>query len=104
MNPTAAQIEVWIRQQQVRLGIGSTGNPVEQPTVTAYPSPYVIERLAHAGADLLIANNPAYDAQCARTDAMLAEILEGGTGLVPPLPRSKHSRQSGNGPRIMRND
>jgi hypothetical protein len=47
------------------------------PTVTVYPSAVVIERLAHYGADRLIANNAAYASMCERLDAELAEILEG---------------------------
>ncbi|MFL9987647.1 hypothetical protein [Paraburkholderia sediminicola] len=62
------------------------------PAVTVYPSPYVIERLAHAAADAKIAADPAYDAMCARTDAMLAEIIEGCNETLHPLPRAKSMR------------
>jgi hypothetical protein len=81
MPKSLPEINQWIRQQQVRLGIEPSETPADGgsvPAVVVYPSPYVIERLAHAGADLLIANNPAYDSMCASLDAELAEIHEGG--------------------------
>ena len=61
-----------------------------EPAVTIYPSPYVIERLAHAGADRLIANSAAYDAMFARTGAMLAEILAAGTGRASRRSKRAH--------------
>jgi hypothetical protein len=73
---------------EVRLGIGSTGKPVHRPTVTVYPSPYVTERVAHFGADALIANNAAYDAMCERNDAVLAGMLEGAALSANRLPRT----------------
>jgi hypothetical protein len=92
MRKSQASIDRWIRQQELRLGIKSLksreSKPM-QPTVTVYPGPLVIERLAHFGADRLIANNSAYDAMCDRTDAMLAEILEAG---IPASPRRKSTR------------
>jgi len=54
------------------------------PTVTIYPSPYVIERLAHAVADEKIADDPRYAAMCELLDAELAEILEGVRKKLPP--------------------
>jgi len=78
------EINAWIRGQEARLGINAqtgeysnalTGGAI--PTVVVYPGPVVIERLAHFGADRLIANNAAYDLMCERLDAELAEILEG---------------------------
>jgi hypothetical protein len=90
MRKSKLQINEWIRSQQARLGIptncGDSSNLRNVPTMTVYPSPYVIERLAHAGADLLIANNPAYAAACERLDGELAEILEAG---IPALRRRK---------------
>jgi len=59
--------------------------------VTVYPGERTMERLAHYGADRLIANNSAYDAMCSRTDAMLAEIIEAG---IPALPRRKSTRRA----------
>ena len=78
-SPGHLEINRWIREQEARLGIGevpSVGGNL--PTVTVYPGPVVIERLAHYGADLLIANNAGYDSMCGRLDAELAEILEEG--------------------------
>ncbi|MFM0060976.1 hypothetical protein PQR64_35720 [Paraburkholderia phytofirmans] len=80
MRKSQAEINEWIREQEARLGIGATEtstNGGSVPTATVYPSPVVIERLAHAGADLLIANNAAYASACERLDAELAEIHEG---------------------------
>ena len=105
MAKSHASINRWIREQEVRLGIGvvpSVGGNL--PTVTVYPSPYVIERMAHAGADLLIANNPAYDAMCARLDAELAEIIDGRVGLAAPRVRRAKSTRAPDVPRIMEND
>jgi hypothetical protein len=107
MRKSQAEIDAWIRRQELRLGIDTGGkSPVKPlPVVTVYPGPLAMERLAHFGADRLIANNPAYDAQCARTDAMLAEILEGCALNAHPLPRSKSNHQIGGlGPRIRTND
>ena len=94
MAKSHASINRWIREQEVRLGIANTGIPVfkPQPTVAVYPGPLTIERLAHAGADRLIANNPAYDSMCERLDAELREIIEGCKLNVHPLPRSKSTR------------
>ncbi|MFM0088942.1 hypothetical protein PQR46_18705 [Paraburkholderia sediminicola] len=106
MRKSQAEINEWIRRQQTRLGIGSAGNPAEQPTVTVYPGPHTIERLAHAGADHLIANNPAYAAACERLDAELAEILEGGSESLPPLRRRESARPQIEAmrPRLLTND
>ena len=97
MAKSHASINRWIREQEVRLGIGTGENPPvkPQPTVTVYSSPYLIERLAHAGADLLIANNAGYDLMCARLDAELAETIEGSKFNLPPLPILKVYRKSG---------
>jgi hypothetical protein len=96
MRKSQAEINEWIRQQQARLGIDTTAIPVvkPQPTVIVCPSPYVIERLAHFGADRLIADNPAYEAQCARLDFELASMLEGAALNAAPLPRAKSTRDS----------
>jgi hypothetical protein len=78
MPKSQAEINRWIRAQELRLGIESPQKGEFKPTlptVTVYPGPVVIERLAHFGADRLIANNPAYDSMCERLDAELAEIL-----------------------------
>lgn len=85
MPKPAAQIDRWIREQQARLGIPSDEGLV--PTLTVYPSLYVIERLAHAAADERIAADPVYDAMCARLDAELAEILSGTSARAPSLPK-----------------
>jgi hypothetical protein len=58
----------------------------------------------HAAADAKIAADPRYAAMCERLDTELAAILEGGSESLSPLPRSKHSRKSGIGPRVMTND
>lgn len=98
MRKSQASINQWIREQEARLGIKDkvvvnsnvlTGAAL--PTVTVYPGPLVIERLAHYGADKKIANDPAYDAMCARTDAMLTEIIKAG---IPALPRTKSTRRA----------
>ena len=91
MPKPAAEINEWIRRQELRLGVGHAGNPAGQPTVTVYPGPVVIERLAHYGADKKIAVDQGYDAMCSRTDAMLAEIIEAG---IPALPRRKSTRRA----------
>jgi hypothetical protein len=71
--------------------------------VTVYPSPYVIERLAHFGADRLIANNPAYDSMCERLDAKLAEVLEGCSDSLHPLPHANPTRRA-RMPHVMTNN
>ncbi|MFM0224836.1 hypothetical protein [Paraburkholderia dipogonis] len=113
MRKSQAEINEWISQQQDRLGIvppriypnmsaaRRSSEACVAPAVTIYPSPYVIERLAHAGADLLIANNPAYASMCARLDAELAEILDGGVGLPAPRVRRGKSTRT---PRVLMND
>jgi hypothetical protein len=84
-------------------GVNSnSGNNSERalPTITVYPSAATLERLAHFGADCLIASNAEYDAQCARLDAQLAGILE-RVGTDPThLPRSKSTRAE----RVLMND
>jgi hypothetical protein len=84
-----AAINHWIREQEARLGIKSPKSgelKPPQPTVTVYPGPHAMERLAHFGADRLIANNAAYDSMCERLDAELAGILSDGSERVslPP--------------------
>lgn len=99
MPKPAAEINQWICEQELRLGIGHAGNPAGQPTMTLYPGERTIERLAHFGADRLIATNAAYASMYERLDAQLAEILEGGSESLSPLPRSKSNRQiAGLGP------
>lgn len=88
MRKSQAEIDAWIRRQELRLGIVTGENPPVKPlpAVTVYPGERTIERLAHFGADLLIANNPAYDSMCERLDADLAELLLGGSARAPSLP------------------
>jgi hypothetical protein len=93
MRKSQAEIDGWIRAQESRLGINaqkgeysnaSTGGAL--PTVTIYPSPYVIERVAHAGADARMAVDPRYAAMCERLDAELAELLSGSSARAASLP------------------
>jgi hypothetical protein len=91
MRKSQASINQWIREQEARLGINDkivvNSNAVTGaalPTVTVYPGPLVIERLAHYWADKKIAVDQGYDAMCSRTDAMLAEFMVGNVGLVDP--------------------
>ena len=92
MSATRSQAAVnkWIRKQEARLGIADTGKPASKPASTMTVRLILADSdrartdRAHAGADLLIADNPAYDATCARFDAELAEIIEGGVGLAAP--------------------
>ena len=126
-SPGHLEIDAWIREQEARLGIntkngvnsnaltgGASGFAAENcaakiasenseaklPTVTVYPGAATLERLTHFGADLLIANNPAYDSMCARLDAELAEISKGCESVSYPLPRSKPARAE----RVLMND
>jgi hypothetical protein len=99
MRKSQTAINEWIRAQQVRLGIETSTIGGSVPTVTVYPGERTMERLAHFGADRLIANNPAYDAMCEQTDAMLAEIIEGVRKKLTPLPRNRRSAT-----RILTND
>lgn len=81
MARSHATINQWIREQEARLGIESPKSGESEPTlptVAVYPSPYVIERLAHAAADARMAADPVHDAMCERLDAELAEILANG--------------------------
>jgi hypothetical protein len=87
MKPTADKINAWIREQQARLGIETGGIPPVKSTVTVMlPSMAAVTRVAHAAVDEKIANDPVYDAMCARLDAELAEILEGGSARAPSPP------------------
>lgn len=91
---THAEINAALDAKMAALGIETTGKPVVEPlpTVTVYPGERTTERLAHFGADRLIANNAAYDKVCEQTDVMLAGLLEGvSTELTPPR-RSKSTR------------
>jgi hypothetical protein len=133
MNPTAAQINQWIREQHARLGInpkigvnsnaftvGALGDSTKLwnvagddvtlqhvATVTVMlPSMDAVTRLAHAAADANIAVDPVYAEQCARLDAELAEILERGVGLAVPSHRRKstHPQIAPVFPHVMTND
>jgi hypothetical protein len=85
MPKPAAQINAWIREQELRLGICNnfvvnsnalTGAAL--PTVTVMlPSMAAVTRVAHAAADANMAADPRYDEMCERLDAELREILEG---------------------------
>ncbi|CAE6740103.1 hypothetical protein R75465_02230 [Paraburkholderia aspalathi] len=104
MAKSHAPINQWIREQEARLGIGSAGKPVHLPTVTVMlPSMAAVTRVAQAAADAKITADPAYDAMCARTDAMLAEIIEGCNESLHPLRRAISTRAA-RMPHVMTND
>ncbi|MCX4137894.1 hypothetical protein M0D68_06845 [Paraburkholderia sp. SEWSISQ10-3 4] len=71
------------------------------PAVTVYPSPYVIERLAHAAADAKIAVDPVYAETVERLDRALASMLDEGVGLAAPRAKSTCAPRA---PHVMTND
>jgi len=82
MRKSNAEINQWIRQQQLRLGIRTSPIGGGVPTVTVIlPSMAAVTRLAHAAADAKIAVNPVYAATCARLDAELAENFACSSGI-----------------------
>lgn len=104
MCKSQAEINAWIRSQQMRLGIepsetSPNGGSVSTVTVML-PSMAAVTRVAHAAADERIAADPRYASMCARLDAELAEIVASG----PNLAHAKDSSKSRSGLCIMRND
>lgn len=98
MRKSQAEINSWIRSQQMRLGIESSetspnGGSVSTVTVML-PSMAAVTRVAHAAADERIAADPRYASMCERLDAVLAEILEGRVGLAAPRVRRTKSTRS----------
>jgi hypothetical protein len=103
-SPGHVEIDAWIREQETRLGLNHTpsvGGSFSK--VTVYPSALVIERLAHFGADRLIANNAAYDKVCEQNDALLAGLIE-GVSIELASPRRAKSTRAPRVRRVMVND
>jgi hypothetical protein len=111
MRKSQAEINQWIREQEVRLGIDTGGNPPvkPQPTVTVMlPSMAAVTRVAHAAADAKIAVDPRYAAMCERLDAELAKILDAGfptplAGASAKLRRGVSARSLGSAPLLGQN-
>ncbi|NYH24678.1 hypothetical protein [Paraburkholderia bryophila] len=99
MRKTHAEINAALDAKMAALGIATAS--AKLPTVTVYPGERTTERLAHFGADRLIANNPAYDSMSERLDAELREILDGRVGLAAPRAKSTRRERVA---RVMTND